>query len=132
MGVASEVRGRADGLGLYPKEIGLKVNFGRVLRGEGTGCFLREFSGTSVSFSACKLLLFSLVSFLMVPVGGECTRAAKLVRSRELRAAFEKKILEGEGDIDRREAIEGRLEPPFSFAASLGPLSSLRVRRIFI
>ena len=39
---------------------------------------------------------------------GECTRAARLVRSRALRLAFGKKELEGEDEQVRHEAAEGR------------------------
>jgi hypothetical protein len=39
---------------------------------------------------------------------GECTRAARLVRSRELRLAFGKNDVDGEAEHVRRESPEDR------------------------
>ena len=78
-----------------------------------------------------SFVLFLLVAcrlFLPCSNGGECTLAASMVRSRGLRDALRKKPPDGDAAIVRREIVEARRR---SFReAELGPLSSLRVRRM--
>lgn len=92
-----------------------------VLRGRPTA--LMERCGLWSGGWCCRPFFVSSVGLPLVPVGGEWTRAAIVIRSRELREALWKKILDVMGVQDRRETTDGRRVVGPIRSGSLGPLS---------